>query len=269
MNLLIAVGVGMMAGAHIATWGMFKDSIHEGFTYRKYFRSVILGSVLGFSLAQLTSLDLFDAGNLLLLFGMTYAAERAAMEFYKGFLREEDQSKYFIPMQLHVFGRIVRRRRARWGVGLGVFVFVLALVLLVWRLPPVSMGFFGILLAVALGGLGGLVVACGGAWKDGPFEGFEWRKFFRSPVAAGMWAALLIPTTDRALFLALAGVGYSVATWETYKTFFFPTKPRGKFAGMPVLYPALKRWRLRFVPIYVAIWACVLGAFITTYTYLP
>jgi hypothetical protein len=51
-----------------------------------------------------------------------------------------------------------------------------------------------------------------------------------------------------------------VATTETYKTFFFPSKPRGKFAGMPVHHPDMLRRRQHFVPLYVAIWLTVLGA---------
>ena len=33
-----------------------------------------------------------------------------------------------------------------------------------------------------------------------------------------------------------AAEGFTVATLETYKTFFFPTKPRGKFANKPILF---------------------------------
>jgi len=63
----------------------------------------------------------------------------------------------------------------------------------------------------------------------------------------------------------LAGVGLSVATLETYKTFLFPSKPRGKFTGKPIRYPGMLVKRLRFVPLYVAIWIGVLAAFASTY----
>ena len=43
----------------------------------------------------------------------------------------------------------------------------------------------------------------------------------------------------------MCGLGYTIATIETYKTFFFPNKPRGKFAGKPILFPKmLKKRRL-------------------------
>ena len=58
-------------------------------------------------------LDPRRAADLVVLFGATYAVERALAEIYKTFLRDEDQSKYFIPMQFAVFGKVVRSRGAR------------------------------------------------------------------------------------------------------------------------------------------------------------
>jgi hypothetical protein len=66
--------------------------------------------------------------------------------------------------------------------------------------------------------------------------------------------------TDNYLHIALGALGYERAMVETYKTFFFPNKPRGKFAGKPILFPEMVTRRFRFVPLYVAIWAVVIGA---------
>jgi hypothetical protein len=63
--------------------------------------------------------------------------------------------------------------------------------------------------------------------------------------------------TENWLFISVAGTGYSVATIETYKTFFFPSKPRGKFAGKPILFPEMLHMRRYFVPVYVAIWLAI------------
>ena len=41
MGTTLALSIGLLAGAHTSTWGMFKDAPHEGFTYRKYFRSIV------------------------------------------------------------------------------------------------------------------------------------------------------------------------------------------------------------------------------------
>ena len=44
--VVIAAGIGTLAGLHTATWGMYKDSIHEGFFWPRYFRSPIVGFVM-------------------------------------------------------------------------------------------------------------------------------------------------------------------------------------------------------------------------------
>ena len=50
-----------------------------------------------------------------------------------------------------------------------------------------------------------------------------------------------------------------MAATETYKTFFFPSKPRGKFAGRPVTFPDMLVRRYWAVPVYVMIWLGVIG----------
>ncbi|NIP83845.1 MAG: hypothetical protein GWM90_33300 [Gemmatimonadetes bacterium] len=193
-----------------------------------------------------------------MFFGTVYAAERAVEEFYKTFLREEDQSKYTIPMQLHVLGRVVESRAARWLAGAGVLAVVAVLVLGVRSIqrPPYT---DSLLVLVAVGTVASWVSAVGGAWKDAPIEGFETLKFFRSPGIALVYALLLSRMTDDLLLLALASAGYTVATIETYKTFLFPSRPRGKFSDKPVLYPDMLRRRQAFVPLYVFLWAVILA----------
>jgi hypothetical protein len=112
-----------------------------------------------------------------------------------------------------------------------------------------------------IGSAAGWVSAIGGAWKDAPIEGFETLKFFRSPAITGTYAFLISRLDGRMLIVALCALGFTVATIETYKTFFFPSKPRGKFANKPIVYPEWLRYRLRFVPLYVGIWVFVIGAF--------
>ena len=65
-----------------------------------------------------------------------------------------------------------------------------------------------------------------------------------------------------ALFIiAIAAEGFTVATIETYKTFFFPNKPRGKWTGKPVHFPDMLETRQRFRTVYFGIWAAVIVAF--------
>jgi len=217
MSVLLAAVVGLLAGVHAATWGMYKDAPHEGFSRRKYARSPLLGLGLGVVLQRLTGLEPARPADLVVLFGVVYVVERALAEIYKTFLREEDQAKYFIPMQFHVLGRVVRRRGLRWLVGALYTAGLVGLVVALGRLDRAGAGSHGLAGVMLLGSLGG-------------------------------WIS------------ALAATGFTVATTETYKTFFFPSKPRGKFAGRPVHHPEMLRVRRRFVPVYVAIWVVVAAA---------
>ena len=106
----------------------------------------------------------------------------------------------------------------------------------------------------------GIIIAIGGAWKDAPKEGFELLKFFRSPTMTVILALVMSRFTSSYLLLTVAAIGFERALIETYKTFFFPDKPRGKFAGKPVLHPQMLTARKRFVPVYVAIWLAVLAS---------
>jgi hypothetical protein len=257
MTMLLAALVGLLAGLHAATWGMYKDAPHEGFSPAKYARSPILGITLGALVQVTTDLDPVRAGDLVMLFGAVYVVERAMAEIYKTFLREEDQSKYFIPMQFHVFGTVVRSRIMRLLVGALYAGLLLALVAGVARVDESTVGAQPLATVLLVGGLGGWISACGGAWKDAPSEGFQILKFFRSPALAMLYALGLSYLTDSIVITTLAATGYTVATTETYKTFFFPSRPRGKFAGRPVQYPEVLQWRRRFVPLYIAIWLAI------------
>jgi hypothetical protein len=269
-SLLLAALIGTVAGLHAATWGMYKDAPHEGFSGRKYLRSPILGGVIGVLVHASSGMDPGHPATLIVLFGMIYAVERAVAEIYKTFLREEDQSKYFIPMQLHVLGRVVQSRTARLLAGSVYVTLLLGLVLAIRHLDVSGAGREFGWVALLVGSLGGWISAFGGAWKDAPSEGFQLFKFFRSPLLALLFTFGLSHLTESVLATMLAATGFTIATTETYKTFFFPSKPRGKFAGRPVVYPDMLNWRRRFVPLYVAIWIALAGsltaALVTAYS---
>jgi hypothetical protein len=262
---LVALIIGLAAGAHSATWGMYKDAIYEGFTYRKYFRSIILGALIAVVAQLITKLDVTIASGMLILYGVTYVIERAMLEFYKTFLRDEDQSKYFIPMQLHVFGKVVESRWKRWLSGAAYMAGVLAVAYGIHALQQAELKSFGLATVLLIGSVGGWISAFGGAWKDGPIEGFEILKFFRSPLIALFYALLLAFFTTNFLYIVFGALGYTVGTIETYKTFFFPNKPRGKFAGKEIKYPEMLTRRQRFVPLYVAIWLAVITTFVVAF----
>ena len=265
MNLFLAMLVGLAVGGHIATWGMYKDSIHEGFTRTKYARSILVGAVLAPLASFVLALDVSTASGFVVLFGLTYALERSVTEFWKTFIRDEDQSKYFIPMQFHVMGRVIRNRTARLAIGLGLITAALLLLVGASALEP-EPGVQGSLWSLVLvASMGGWYSAFGGAFKDAPIEGFETLKFFRSPVVAATYGVLVSNFTSSYPLIALCAIGFTVATLETYKTFFFPSKPRGKFAGKPVLYPGMLSRRRYFVPLYVIIWTGVIVGFVSAF----
>ena len=260
-DFLMAAALGAAAGLHTATWGMYKDSIHEGFFWPRYFRSPIAGAVMALIAYFIARPDLSTAAGCVAFFGVAYVLERGLIELWKTFLRNEDQSKYFIPMQFAVFGRVVESQSRRLIIGAIMTAAVCGTFLLIHysaaKLPLIDSPVAVFLVA----SISGWISAFLGAWKDAPVEGFQPLKFVRSPLWAGFWGLLLAHFTTSILVVMMAGLGYTIFTLETYKTFFFPSKPRGKFAGKPILFPDMLRRRQAFVPLYGAIWAAVLTGF--------
>src|SRR5262245_9405524 len=151
-DLLLPVLIGLAVGAHASTWGMYKDAPHEGFTWTKYLRSLLLAAVIGPVVAGVFGVAVHSAAQAVILFGCIYSMERAILEAWKTFFRAEDQSKYTIPMQLAVFGKTVKSRGARAGFGIlyvGAIFGGLALLLSYHPSPDTSPLF----LAVTIGAL--------------------------------------------------------------------------------------------------------------------
>ncbi len=260
MEHLAAAGVGLAVGLHTATWGMFKDAPHEGFTWSTYLRSPVMAVLIAVALSVWAGLTPTNAAGVVVLFGVTYGLERGLLELYKTFLREQDQSKYTIPMQFSVGGEVVESRALRLGAGALYLAGVLAVLAGVWWLDRSGPEMGTVLVALVVGSAGGWISAFGGAWKDAPVEGFHVLKFFRSPLIAFLWGLLMATLTGSYVAVFLGSIGYTVATTETYKTFFFPHEDRGKFQGKEPKHPELLKTRFRFVPVYVAVWLGIIGA---------
>lgn len=252
-SLVVAWIVGVLSGTHAAIWGMYKDALHEGFSAPRFVRSAIVGGTVAVLIQAELQLALPAARALVVLFGLAYATERAVIETWKTFLRNEDQGKYFIPMQFSVRGVPVSSRAARAVFGLAYVATVALCLGAIARFDPESLRSAPTIRSGIVGLAVGLIVAIGGAWKDAPKEGFELLKFFRSPAMTVFFALLLSRVTESPLEIAVAAVGYERATVETYKKFFFPMKPPGKFSGKPVLYPEMFERRTYFIPAYIAI----------------
>lgn len=269
MNLLVATVVGLLAGMHTATWGMYKDAIHEGFTLPRFLRSVIVSGLAAPVIVLITGLDPLRASGLVVLFGVTYCTERGLVEFWKTFIRYVDQSKFTIPMQFHVFGTVIPQGPTRWLIAAGHLTAVGLLLYWIHALQGHAFDWPRPVVIALIGSIGGWFSACGGAFKDAPIEGFSPFKFVRSPFLSASYALLLSRFTDDYVLMALGGLGYTVASIETYKTFFFPSKPRGKFAGKPILFPQYLAMRQRLVPVYAGIWVLVLTAFVLAFREPP
>jgi len=258
-SLAIACAVGIMSGSHASIWGMYKDALHEGFGLTTFARSIMIGAVVAMVIQAILHLPLPGPQALVLLFGLAYGAERGIIEIWKTFFRDEDQSKYFIPMQFSIRGVPVANAGARIAAGFGCIAVVVLSLAVVARLDSGAATLSHLTRAGLAGLVVGMLAAAGGSWKDAPKEGFEIVKFFRSPMLTVLFACLLAQLTTNYLLISIAAIGYERATAETYKTFFFPGKPRGKFSGKPVLYPQMLKQRLYFVPVYAAICASVIA----------
>jgi len=256
---LLAIIIAALAGLHVSTWGMYKDGPHEGFRWGTYVRSTLVAIAIGAGAYPFLDWDLSgDLGLRIVFFGLIYCLERGVTEFWKYFIREEDQGKYFIPMQFGILGKPMKNAPRRIAIGLAVAATCAAV-------------FFGLrelqqyadwpdwLVVLTVGSAFGWISACGGAWKDAPIEGFETFKFFRSPGVAAAWAAVVSQFCSSWTVIAIAAEGFTVASIETYKTFFFPTKPRGKFAGKPIQHPEYLEKRRAFARVYAVIWALVIA----------
>jgi hypothetical protein len=251
-SLGLAGAVGVLAGTHAAIWGMYKDAVHEGFSVGRFTRSMILGAVAAVVLQLLLRLPLPGPAAVVVLFGLAYAAERTMVELWKTFIRQEDQSKYFIPMQFSIGGVPLANRSARLAIGVGCAAALAGSLALIAKSQQ-AMGTLprpiqGMLIGLAIGTL----IAIGGCWKDAPKEGFDPIKLFRSPAVSMLCALVLCWLSDNSLHIAVAAMGFERASVETYKTF-ITSKPPGKFFGKPILYPQMLHHRRRFVPMYIAI----------------
>ena len=259
-SLLAAAAVGMLSGAHAAIWGMYEDSVYEGFTLARFARSIIVAVLAALALQLALHFPLPDPAAMLVLFGLAYAAERGIVEVWKTFLREEDQSKYFIPMAFSIRGVPVESRGVRIAAGVGYVAVVALCLLTVAQVDRAAVDAPTLSTTAVVGLMVGIIIAIGGAWKDAPTEGFQVLKFFRSPTMTLGFALALSLVTDSYLHIAVAAIGYERAAVETYKTTLARDTAPGKFIGTPELHPAMRIHRRRAVPIFLGIWVLVLGS---------
>ena len=158
----IAIGLGFLAGLHTSTWGFYKDAPYEGYSLGRYLRSTWISTLLAIPAFYFSGLDVTQPGQALVFWGLIYVLERAVMEYYKTFLREEDQSKYFIPMTFHIGGNVMTDRSKRLRVAVAYASALAAIVYGVYLADQAGLGtqLWAILL---IGSIGGWISAIGGA----------------------------------------------------------------------------------------------------------
>jgi hypothetical protein len=261
-GIAVAAVIGAVAGVHAATWGMYKDALYEGFSPAKYARSIIVGAAAGAIIEASLHLDMRAAGGLVLVFGLAYVLERGAVEWHKSFIRDEDQSKYFIPMAFAVNGRVVASRAARFMAGVLYAACVSLVVLGVTRLERTGLGAWPVSAAMLVGSIGGWISAFGGAWKDAPKEGFQPLKFLRSPALSAVYGLAMGALTTSFIAIAFGALGFTIATIETHKKFDRPHEAPGKFAGKPLAFPAMLEARRVAVPVHATLWILILGTLV-------
>lgn len=93
-------------------------------------------------------------------------------------------------------------------------------ILLVVAYVVMAYALFSSINALAFGALAGLAVACGGAIKDAPSEGFSLMKFQRSIVAGVVGSVFLNYLFVLAPIISfLASIGFERCVIETYKIY--------------------------------------------------
>ena len=260
MTAAVSGGVGLLVGLHIASWGAYKDVPYEGFRFISYLRSVLLAAVVAILIT------VFAPGlvrSIVVLVGAVYAIERLATEGWKSILREQDQTRYAIPMRLGFRGQPVNHIGIRYAAGAVLGIGIIGALLEVNTIQHGLRPLPGLLVIFTVGSAGGWATAAGGAWKDAPIEGFSGWKFLRSPAVATAWAMPIFFLTNDWVALLLASGGFAVASLETYKTFLTAGRPPGKFSGRPVRahLPALRNM---FAHQHAILWMAIATAFAVT-----
>ena len=218
-SLIFAAVVGGLAGAYASIWGMYRDSIYQGFGAGRFVGSVVVGTVAAMALQSALRLTLPQPAALMLLFGLAYGAHRGIYQSGKIFTRPRDESELFIPNMFSSGSVSVTSRSARvaasicYVIAVGFFLAALA------QLDRNASGPPTLAKSAFAGLVAGLIVATGGAWRDAPAEGFQTMRFIRSPSMTIPLALLLSLLTQSYLCLAIAAIGYERAAVETWKVF--------------------------------------------------
>jgi len=230
---------GSIGGLIIASWHGYKDPPWEGFSPRKFPRSIVIAGVIGLLLFFLQKFNfLKPVDNLGIIILSAIALERFFGEILKGFLRKSIHLEFkdvFVKYKVKIYYQNIL---VRILIGLAVFI-AISLILISyvylsgWLVSYISNK---ILLGILLGFIGGMSCAVAGAWKDSPSEGFKISKFVRSLIAGPIGGVVLVIVSNSLQLFIIASMGFERVSVEFYKTF-WTKSARGMFKGKKPKYP--------------------------------
>lgn len=254
MNIFY-IFLGLLVGVHVVSYGAYKDSPYENFIYRRVVREIVI-SILITSIIAVFSPSSLIGNKLYITFAFVLIFSRIVTEMYKLFIRREDQSHYKIPSQVHILGSIPDNQLYRLAVSIVVPLFILIALLVAWLIHSLISPIY--LKGFLTGLTGGALIAIGGSYKDGFFEGFSMVKFFRSPVVTAIWAIFLATKIANPYLLMLVAMGFERMTVELYKGFFLSGYVPGKFKFKKAVFPQWLAKRRIFIYPYAFTWIVVL-----------
>lgn len=247
--------IGILAGLHVACYGAYRDSPYETFKIIRFLREITIAFVSAICISLFTDIRSINPAILFLSF---LACSRIFTETYKQFIRNEPQTIYKIPSMVHILRSVPTSTVKRFCLGsvaFSVFILIILFGLTIYHFLPRQIG------GMFLGFISGMVTGVGGAYKDGFFEGFDKRKFFRSPLIGILSGFLLSYITDESFFLLLATWGMERMISEFHKGFIKSKYVPGKFNVTKANYPEFFRYRKWLVPPYAFTWLALLILF--------
>ena len=246
-------------GVHAALYGAWKDSPHEDFKLVRFVRELAFAAVAGWTLNEVNRR--IGASPSAFVFVLTvFTASRIATEFYKLFVRLEPQDDYRIPTQVHWLAHVVTGRVLRLTLGVGWLAAIYGLYALM-RLFRDDLTSH--VTGPAAGVLFGSCLAVGGAYKDGYIEGFQWHKFFKSPISAAIGGLVVSCHTEQLEFVVLGMIALERMFNEFFHKIIRPGYAPGKFKGLSPRFPDWVARRKVFLVPYVATWFVIIWLWVS------
>lgn len=254
MAFFLYTFLALVAGIHVACYGAYKDTPYENFIPRRAVREMMVAFFVAMVIVVLfdhhmITQRVFTRLAIIIIFS------RIITEVYKLFIRREDQSRYLIPSQVHIFKKIIQNPWQRLVMAIIVPLFLGLGLTVSFRIYTIAWpnAFKGFMIGL----IAGTITALGGGYKDGFFEGFDPIKFFRSPIVTGLAAAFIAEKSQNPVLIFFAAMGFERMIVEFYKGFVKSGYVPGKFRFKKPVYPQWVEKRKIFIFPYALTWLIV------------